>query len=569
MEREREENNGTGVRELFAPVFLAKVLREQVVEDGRMDTFRNMPQVPPPKWPKLDSVNQVLNYLTGQGDYFTGLNGNGHLPGIDVVPYESTFFLNDKVKVNVEKVLRFGQILNSTAVLNRDKFCHHFCEQVRSPPMELIWLMDAKYDLLNVSSYLITLTQKEYFFASDFSHRFLTFCFSPSILEFNARGNAIEILEKFFQALIIADECNHEKTSTLAKIRNYSQDILHKITARLIDDSPTLDQSGHHFILRSVSYLPITVSLKQRYFARQLQHIISQKSSLTVEQVIQKQESLSKLSENQLKVDTINMFIGVPQSPIKVVQAIMEKIRKAELINWENTLLTVTLWEKLYNDDVEALRFLKDNIKKLMVEGLNENRPDKVSASFILARHCSLIAPNTFFRYEKWYNSIFAKEQASPIRELHIFSFFTDFLTHWIPIEPPCFLQVQATYWPYIPQAAGCRTVWSEYVSAAKARIQEYNELEGLMELELNANNPLQRDVDAAVRSFTSNGKVPQFILEMILFRKKYYVEQFLPALLRRPLGTPSSDARLRLIEVLNAEGRIPPELYFKYKTGN
>lgn len=156
-------------------------------------------------------------------------------------------------------------------------------------------------------------------------------------------------------------------------------------------------------------------------------------------------------------------------------------------IHWDRLLLMLTEWERIKS--FEAMSLVKDLIKSLMSKGLHSESESDLLAAFILARHCSLVAPKIFSRYEKWYTNMFESEMYSPAKEPSTFRFLTKVLTKWVPVEPPCFLQVQATFWPFIPPS--CRTLWSDYVSLAKIRITEYNEVESAMEWEPNPNNPV------------------------------------------------------------------------------
>ena len=45
----------------------------------------------------------------------------------------------------------------------------------------------------------------------------------------------------------------------------------------------------------------------------------------------------------------------------------------------------------------------------------------------------------------------------------------------------------------------------------------------------------IQYHIEMILKSFDSLKKIPEAISEMLMFRKQYYFEQFLPALLRKP----------------------------------
>jgi len=171
-----------------------------------------------------------------------------------------------------------------------------------------------------------------------------------------------------------------------------------------------------------------------------------------------------------------------------VLEIVKQSIR-SPLRNWDKILRIITEW--INRSEYEATSNIKKIIKNLIVQGLLSQDTENVSLAFILARHCSLVAPKIFSRYEKWYSDMFDSEHYSLAKEAEHFKFLTNLLSQWIPFEPSCFLQVQATFWPYIPSE--CRTLWSDYVSLAKVRVAEYNEVESAMEFEPNSSgNPVR-----------------------------------------------------------------------------
>jgi hypothetical protein len=179
-------------------------------------------------------------------------------------------------------------------------------------------------------------------------------------------------------------------------------------------------------------------------------------------------------------------MIDTPITASDVIGVISKSI-KSGARNWDKILRIITAW--INKVEYEATSAMKDIIKDLMRLGLSSKDEEKVFLAFIFARHCSLVAPKIFSRYEKWYSHMFESEMYSPAKDLDSFQFLANLLIQWIPFEPSCFLQVQATFWPYIP--AGGRCFWSDYVSLAKVRVAEYNEVEDAMEFEPNPNNPV------------------------------------------------------------------------------
>ena len=193
-----------------------------------------------------------------------------------------------------------------------------------------------------------------------------------------------------------------------------------------------------------------------------------------------------------LKYVIFSQLLGEPHTRTEVIETLKQCVKKVETLNWETLLLTITVWEQSESASSSQMMFslLKEVIRELVESGVNEENEDFIMAAFILGRHCCLISPQNFSRYEKWYAKMFENEQTSPANTCTTFEYLAKVLTSWVPFEPPCFLQVHAAYWPFIPQ--GMRHVWNDYVSVSKARITEFNEIEQAMGYEPNPNNPVR-----------------------------------------------------------------------------
>lgn len=179
-----------------------------------------------------------------------------------------------------------------------------------------------------------------------------------------------------------------------------------------------------------------------------------------------------------------------PMLPLDVLQIISASIINQNR-NWDRILLLITEWLRLVG--FEAASMLKDIIKNFLREGVSSQNEELVSLAFILARHGALVSPpaqKIFPRYEVWYSEMFC-ESHSPAKDLDSFRFLSNILKGWIPFEPSCFLQVQATFWPFIPKVDECRGMWKLYVDLAKVRMTEYIEVEEAMALEPDLSNPV------------------------------------------------------------------------------
>lgn len=201
-------------------------------------------------------------------------------------------------------------------------------------------------------------------------------------------------------------------------------------------------------------------------------------------------------------------------------------------LSWEYFLHFLSKYFKV-NSSSHAC--LKDLIKSLIRNGLSSKDSGELAKGFILARHCSIIATegDQFPRYGNWFMNTFQGENHSLAKDPDQFVFFVETLSKWVQVEPSVFLTNHTTIWPFIPK--GCRDLWSEYLTIAKIRIQEYREVEDAMEYEPNPNDPIQHEVSMALKAFQQNGKLPNTIAKMFIFSKQHYLSNFLPALLRKP----------------------------------
>lgn len=183
-------------------------------------------------------------------------------------------------------------------------------------------------------------------------------------------------------------------------------------------------------------------------------------------------------------------MISEPMLPEDVFQALSTSIRNGSR-NWDNILFLITAW--IGRLEFEAASVLKKMINILMRECVQSQNEELVSLAFILARHCSLVAPTTpkiFPRYQIWYSETFS-EPYSPAKDVDTFTFLSSLLARWNPFEPSCFLQTQAIFRPFIPKTEECRAMWKLYEDLARERVAEYNEVEEAMALEPNLNNPV------------------------------------------------------------------------------
>jgi len=376
--------------------------------------------------------------------------------------------------------------------------------EVEFPCLELLWLLDCQFDLMGVSVYLMRLKSKpqlEYFVK-----QFLAFCFSPVLFDEETRGKSTEMLQHFLSSILKAGYCNPESNKQLVDLKDIAVEILIKIRERLV--STSIECSSYqnlHLLIAVFRTVPVVGLTKRRYFSDELSRILrlEPELSLPMKQIIQQQEKIAEIGVgNRSLAETISMLIGEPQTKKEVMASIEKNLQEPEKLNWEYLLATITVWEERDFTSLRIMSLLRAKVKALLILSLTEENESKFLASLIIARHCCLISPQKFSRYEEWYTSLFEKEFTTCAGELKTFKFFINTLTELVPIEPTCFLQVHATYPPFIP--VGGDELWALYLALAKSRITEYNEVEAAMDYEPNENpqDPVQHDVEMAIKTF-------------------------------------------------------------------
>ncbi|OXA47060.1 Fanconi anemia group A protein homolog [Folsomia candida] len=552
-EKERETQPHV-LREDFIPVYVANLLRDKLCRNEESTVVHQPPAQISLSFDQWGEDSLMEEY----------------------VDFEGSFLLPNQTLDFVHRVLKFAKEATELLQVDSRKILDCVVEQLEFPCLELLWLLDVKYRIASLSSYLMTLKSPHK--VQHIQRQFLALCFSPSV-HFNSctRDRYQCVLEHFFHTFLICGYCNPGRPSILESLQATVFEILFQLSTNLVTSTKGVSEMNRQFILEVIKEAYVPNSVKKKYLSHQLNHLLTAPSSdvgakfYTLDEVIQYQEKLaedSRKNDDRVAIlsDVIHVMISEPMLPEDVFQALSTSIRNGSR-NWDNILFLITAW--IGRLEFEAASVLKKMINILMREGVQSQNEELVSLAFILARHCSLVAPTTpkiFPRYQIWYSETFS-EPYSPAKDVDTFTFLSNLLTRWIPFEPSCFLQTQAIFRPFIPKTEECRAMWKLYEDLARKRVAEYNEVEEAMALEPNLNNPLLHDVEMAIKDYERTRKIPLSLGQMFLFNKKYFTDQFVPALLRKPPGTVTSDARLRLIEALNQKGHIPREMYAAYKT--
>ena len=268
--------------------------------------------------------------------------------------------------------------------------------------------------------------------------------------------------------------------------------------------------------------------------------------------------------------------------------------------NWTFFTLLISSFISFFD---EASRSLKDLIDKLIQNSLDADKGGEVifEIAMITVRQASQEVQNGPLQtYGLWFAQAFGEERTTLIAKSKTrMSNFVKYLTGMVPYETAPFLRTHLSRPPWIPLQS--RHIWNDYCSLSRTRLSDlnankntewmnndqplfnltnYNELEGQIEStssrEIASNNfeyPILADVEKALDNFSTNKKIPQIVLEASIFRRPYFVGQFLPALLviTKKLKVDSFKCNklqlvMQFVNTLKVKGKIPPPLLAEYE---
>lgn len=130
-------------------------------------------------------------------------------------------------------------------------------------------------------------------------------------------------------------------------------------------------------------------------------------------------------------------------------------------------------------------------------------------------------------------------------------------------------LQTHLNRPPIVPSS--CKQLWTDYATLARTRIKDIQEqtkgqemLQGDLQIPPEIIDEVDKDIESAIISLETNGKLPQRLIQASIFRKPYFNGYFLPRLLTRNKGHPDSRT-LWLIKDLRNKGKISETLFQQF----
>ncbi|XP_060606209.1 Fanconi anemia group A protein-like [Ruditapes philippinarum] len=254
---------------------------------------------------------------------------------------------------------------------------------------------------------------------------------------------------------------------------------------------------------------------------------------------------------------------------VSEVLLLLRQILEQQEVNWQLLLSFVSVLMVCMPETAKLFLEFTDG---LLQEGLDSCEMETTIMGILLSRQACFQGPHVFLSYSDWFQRTFSEGSRSLASTRKSFTFLMKFLTDLVPYESAHHIKVHILHPPFVPSK--CRQLLTDYIVLAKTRLEDLKESLDIPGSEGDSTSGNEKgkqmisEVENAVKLFETSGKVPTSILEASIFRKPYYIGQFLPALLHpRPLPD-MPDSKMRLIASLKRADKIPISIYTTYEKG-
>ncbi|KAH9488873.1 hypothetical protein Btru_041498 [Bulinus truncatus] len=195
---------------------------------------------------------------------------------------------------------------------------------------------------------------------------------------------------------------------------------------------------------------------------------------------------------------------------------------------------------------------IKDYIKAQLATGLENSDLKKLTVAFLIARQSSAVGQDSFGSYSSWFESTFSSN-CSLVSSRPKFSTLMKFLSSLVPSDGPEYLKVHIFKKPTFPSR--CGDILEDYILLAKTRLKDLGE----------TSNPAEEDIQKMLVSYEETGKIPTSFFRAWMFRKPYFLEVLLPALLKPRCLPEIPDTRMKFIDEIFKSVELDPNLHKKY----
>ncbi|XP_052249911.1 Fanconi anemia group A protein homolog isoform X2 [Dreissena polymorpha] len=435
-----------------------------------------------------------------------------------------------------------------------DNLCRHM-----DLPLSLLWILH-KEGVVAIETHFCKMMNRQGF-GDEFCRKVVQACIK------NDTTNVVIATEVVIGILSECVELGYaEEASLQSPARDLAASILQSVVLGLVDEAmKSPKHSAGSVVLFDQS--KVGPAALKKASSSLIVAILSHKPVHKVSQAIRDQHNWAY---GQMPAALIHLYkqLMIPFG-IEEVLHILRQVLDEQEVSWQLLLSLVSVVVVCYQNSTQHILDMTD---ALVQEGLEGCDMESTITGFLLARQACLHGPHVFMAYPEWFQRSFSEGANCPVKTRKSFTFLMKFLTDLMPHESAQHIKVHIARPPFVPPK--CRDILADYILLAKTRLQDLKEIlddnskdGGVTNGNTKSGDSAQQEeVDNAVTVFASSGKLPTSIIEASIFRKPYYIGQFLPQLLKpRPLPN-FPDPRMKLITALKNAGKIPLSMFTNYE---
>ncbi|XP_030223179.1 Fanconi anemia group A protein isoform X2 [Gadus morhua] len=306
----------------------------------------------------------------------------------------------------------------------------------------------------------------------------------------------------------------------------------------------------------------------RRFFMHSLTQTLTYKPRLKVSDAIAMQNEWSFTKTSRLLTVLFRKLAIVFSVEDLLIQ--LQQVLETHEVNWQNVLsfLSTLL---VFNPNAQPC--LREMLGKLLASAFESYDLENMITAFLLARQGALEGPSFFPSYSEWFKLSFGGHSSYHGSSKKSLVFLLKFLSDLVPFDPPQYLKVHLLHPPYT--AVKHRSLLQEYVSLAKTRLADlkvsvedmsmYEDVSGATGEPGKHQCQALQDVERALSLFTTTGRISATVMEASIFRRPYFLNRFLPALLTPRVLPLKADLKMTFIDALKKTEKIPAGQYSSY----
>ena len=207
-----------------------------------------------------------------------------------------------------------------------------------------------------------------------------------------------------------------------------------------------------------------------------------------------------------------------------------------------NPRFLIVIWMIILRGEagsVNRFDFLSDFLK----DAITRRNHHKFALALVMTRLLDLVGSRTYLESYQ----IFFGNASTIITSSKSVEFILDEFTILVPHEMGMFLKHHIQ----LPLRGGAKfkDKLDQYLIIAKTRMKDFS----LVEIDKN----VVHDVEKAIVTFKKKRSVPSSIIEASIFKKQYYINHFLPCLLKKDC-VEDEEGRQELVDALKSANKIP-----------